>query len=613
MKNTFISGLLGRKTAPMAPLGDGTAAEIAALPFGTATFGAFLAGLNPANPAEALERIVQGFAILERPTLAGDLRVRLLLALDDRARECVAALERGLFIHVAAETASESVRLALLAYFERFGTAALATLAPAPGRGTLVIDRARILLLINRGLLAFYGRQKMLALGQRDIPATFWSEVLRLRRLAVAQGIDRNHCMPYSQVPLTCSTAQLIALLMAFNAAPRHLLRPNEMQALDQLLRHWFEGNILDISDAPGADQTVYFFGAGMRAPFRALPAMYLPGDGVLYTSLDEAHARACELDRHLRETGSLPPPLADAGPALAWQPMLEALASHWQPAVPARQSERRVHVGEMLVAPGFEAATRLIALSAQARSALSPEAGAGPAAGPPGGTSALDYAFPEQGAAAPTSLDTKRRSETLRALQQLEEQARLPGIVKWQFLDHSATGFAVLLTSQADWAHPGRVVTYRREIGSIWRMAVIRRRTHVANGDIVIGLEKLPAGPQLARIMALTRENWGAWRHLQIGAPDAAPAIFFGSRPPLLLIERARFCEGHRHLLVVGGERHLIDLKVRTERDPDFVVARVDFMSAPLAESAPEFEPVASGELMITADLAQMPQLLNH
>ena len=62
------------------------------------------------------------------------------------------------------------------------------------------------------------------------------------------------------------------------------------------------------------------------------------------------------------------------------------------------------------------------------------------------------------------------------------------------------------------------------------------------------------------------------------------------GSRPPLLLIEHAGFCEGHRHLLVVGGERHLIDLKVRTERDPDFVVARVNFMSAPLVESAPEF-----------------------
>ena len=632
MKKPFLFGLFAKPDAAATPSAD-IGAEV---PFGNSTYSAFLARLSLGNPLTMLGELTDGLAHLESPELVGDLRARLLLCLDDRGCDCVMAIERGLFPHVAAETPSEPRRLALLKYFERFSAAAITTLAAVPLAGAPLgsslsdapsFDNARILPLINRALLALYGRQKMLAMGHREIPASFWSETLRLYRLAVAQGLASTPCMPYSKLPLTCSASQLTALLMAFNSAPRDDLRPNELQALDRLLRGWFDANLLDITDTPGTDKTVFFFGAGMRGPFRALPAMHQPGDGVLYVSLDEAHARTADLAARVREARSLPPGLGTVGCTIdAWIHLLEALAAHWSPAPMARQNERRAHVGEMLVAQGFAAARRLIALSAQARALTHsdlPEydteapAGAEPNLAP-GFFSAIRFDIvPSLGHRAPpingpASVPGQQRGDTLRALQQLEQKEKMPGVVKWQFLDHSATGFAVLVTGTADWAQPGRVLTYRREHDSVWRLATIRRRTRNAGGNLVIGLEKLPAAPQAARIKPLPPEGADDWTLLPIERGDSAPAIFFGSRPPLLLIERARFREGQRHLLAVGRERHLITLRVRKERDPDFVVARVEFMSAPVG-GAEAVDQISTGEIISASEPPfQPPSSLN-
>lgn len=625
MKKPFLFGLFSKPVAAATPSAD-IGADV---PFGSTTYEAFLARLTLGNPLAMLGELTEGFAHLESPELVGDLRARLLLCLDDRGCDCVMAIERGLFAHVAAETPSEPRRLALLKYFERFGAAALATLAavPLPGAplgsslsASPAVDSARILPLINRALLALYGRQKMLAMGHREIPASFWSEVLRLYRLAAAQGIADTPCMPYSKLPLTCSASQLTALLMAFNCAPREDLRPNEMQALDRLLRGWFDAHLLEVTTTPGTDKTVFFFGAGMRGPFRALPAMQQPGDGVLYVSLDEAHARVADLAERVREARALPPGLGTIGcPIDAWIHLLEALAAHWSPAPVARQSERRAHVGEMLVAQGFATAMRLIVLSAQARALTQTELTEYDTEGPateipglaPGFFSAIRFDIvPSLGRPAPpingpASVPGSQRGDTLRALQQLELKEKLPGIVKWQFLDHSATGFAVLITGAADWAHPGRVLTYRREHDPVWRMATIRRRTRNASGNLVIGLEKLPAAPQIARIKPF--DGWGDWTALPIERNDSAPAIFFGSRPPVVLIERARFREGQRYVLVVGSERHLITLRVRKERDPDFVVARVEFMSAPVGSVLP-IDQITTSEIFTMPDQPYLP-----
>jgi len=697
MKKPFFSSLFG--SAP-----DGSALVQAET--GTSWPGALLGGLDMADPLAALGELTSfleiacspdGSKILggikaadhtERGDLTDDAWARLLLAVDDRACECIVAIERGLFAHVAAETASEPRRLALLKYHERFGASAIASLtgtrsvqrpggpnsrpmgaiagplglanmpigslatmpignlvklasgatSPEPAEEPLAprhrppkIDQGRVLLLVNRALLSFYGRQKMLALAHREIPGPFWSEVVKLRRVAAAHGISRTECAPYAQLPLRASAARLIALLIAFNAAPRDVLRPNEMQALDRLLRHWFDAGLFDIAESAGNAQTAYFFGAGMRGPHRVMPAMQPPGDGVMYVDLDEAHTRALDLGERARETRALPSELGPAAcPIDAWIHLFEALTNQWSPNPPSRQSERRAHVGEMRVAPGFAMAVRLIALSAQARAVVQAQLGGPvqdvpaypvpglfsppPLAGMPGGLGMPASAM--QAAALPGSANLAASAHlpgaTLRAVQQLEQRENLPGIVKWQYLDHSATGFAVILNTPADWAHPGRVVTYRRENDSTWRMATIRRRARNISGKIVLGLEKLPAAPQPARIKALTRANWNDWTQVRIGPLDFVPAIFFAARPPMLLIERARHREGHRYLLLVGNERHLVDLNVRKERDPDFVVARVEFMSASLPESAAEEEQMSSGEMMTTVDLTQAPPALN-
>jgi hypothetical protein len=684
----FFARLFGAKGALSA---SGAFAVDAADPFATdAVFNGFIAALDMADPLVALGELTAALdgqtmlGHLDRPELGGEARARLLLGLDDRASDCIAAIERGLFAHVAAETASEPRRLALLRYYERFSAEAIATLAGARSSSKLAAERAapspqgpvsrpggasavggaarnlkapsqamaryphanggyasparstrlepaQALLLVNRALLAFYGRQKMLSFGHREIPSTLWSDVLKLRRYATANNLLRTHCMPYPRQPMACNAAQLIALLMAYSAAPCDALRPNEMQALDKLLHHWFSTNSLDIKDNASGEATVYFYGAGMRGPFRALPAMHPPGDGVLYISLDEAYVRAVDLTERVRETRALPPELGPAAcPIDAWIHLLESVVSHWSPNPPSRQSERRAHVGEMWVAPGFAVATRLIALSAQARAQVTARINAAAMRGPvidvtqPDGSLSepafdLEITTRLDGSAAtrPASAEVESVEEgdeayaqppgaTLRALQQLEMRERLPGIVKWQFLDHSATGFAVILSSPADWAHPGRVVTYRRENDSIWRMATIRRRTRDITGKIVLGLEKLPATPQPARIRTLSRGNWNEWETLRVGPLDFAPAIFFGSRPPLLLIERARYREGQRYLLMLGNERHLVELSVRKERDPDFVVARVEFSSAPVAERSDELDPTSTGDLMATTELIQ-------
>jgi hypothetical protein len=698
MKPLFAR-LFGAKGALSA---SGAFAVDAADPFATdAVFNGFIAALDMADPLVALGELTAALdgqtllGHLDRPELGGEARARLLLGLDDRASDCIAAIERGLFAHVAAETASEPRRLALLRYYERFSAEAIATLAglrsssklaertAAPGPqgpvsrpggvpgGSVLkapsaaaprhphangaystsasrparLEPAQALVLVNRALLAFYGRQKMLSFGHREIPSSLWSDVLKLRRYAAANNLLRTHCMPYPRQPMACNAAQLIALLMAYSAAPCDALRPNEMQALDRLLHHWFSTNSLDIKDNASGDATVYFYGAGMRGPFRALPAMHPPGDGVLYISLDEAYARAVDLAERVRETRVLPPELGPAAcPIDAWIHLLESVVSHWSPNPPSRQSERRAHVGEMWVAPGFAVATRLIALSAQARAQVAARISAAAMRGPvidvtaPDGTlsepafdleitTRLDGAAgasrstaasaPAVEAAAgedPAEPYAQPPGATLRALQQLEMRERLPGIVKWQFLDHSATGFAVILSTPADWAHPGRVVTYRRENDSIWRMATIRRRTRDITGKIVLGLEKLPATPQPARIRTLSRGNWSEWETLRVGPLDFAPAIYFGSRPPLLLIERARYREGQRYLLMLGNERHLVELTVRKERDPDFVVARVEFSSAPVAERSDELDPTSTGDLMATTELihGSAPPALN-
>lgn len=56
----------------------------------------------------------------------------------------------------------------------------------------------------------------------------------------------------------------------------------------------------------------------------------------------------------------------------------------------------------------------------------------------------------------------------------------------------------------------------------------------------------------------------------------------------------------------MLGNERHLVELSVRKERDPDFVVARVEFSSAPLEEGAADLDPTSTGDLMATTELVQ-------
>jgi hypothetical protein len=110
-----------------------------------------------------------------------------------------------------------------------------------------------------------------------------------------------------------------------------------------------------------------------------------------------------------------------------------------------------------------------------------------------------------------------------------------------------------------------------------------------------------------VARIKALPAQGTDDWTLLPLERADSAPAIFFGARPPLVLIERARFVEGQRHVLMVGRERYLITLRVRKERDPDFVVARVEFMSAPVGGSVAVDE-ISTGEMFGLTDQQYLP-----
>jgi len=145
MKPLFAR-LFGAKGALSA---SGAFAGDAADPFATdAVFNGFIAALDMADPLVALGELtaaLDGHTMLghlDRPELGGEARARLLLGLDDRASDCIAAIERGLFAHVAAETASEPRRLALLRYYERFAAEAIATLAGARSSSKLAAERA---------------------------------------------------------------------------------------------------------------------------------------------------------------------------------------------------------------------------------------------------------------------------------------------------------------------------------------------------------------------------------------------------------------------------------------------------------------------------------------
>ena len=171
-------------------------------------------------------------------------------------------------------------------------------------------------------------------------------------------------------------------------------------------------------------------------------------------------------------------------------------------------------------------------------------------------------------------------RTKSRKAAAQLESEIKSSQMERWPIEDRSGSGIGVLmLEEECDWIRVGKLVAIREEIGSVWRIGVVRRISPHEETSRKVGIQLLSASPSAVDLFAV--EDYKGFSLAVEGDPlvgttTSTPALVVqtGNGNNLLVIESAKYAHGRHYRLRQNGEISLITLESLREKGDGWVIA---------------------------------------
>jgi hypothetical protein len=468
----------------------------------------------PANdPVKALDELMHWMeSVTAAEGFKPDLRIQVLLTLDDAAQQRVRKLSKDYFGDARPSRFQENrLWTALHGYWKQAGYA-YARAVDQFVQNVKGVDaaKAQLPLLLVRTLRSFAQQVKWMHMRYGPIDLASWGVFNSVYAFAEHRQLAQAKVTVYAGLPGE-STPQLEFLkgVMFSVSAPDGLL-PLEVELAERAIAACAPRFVLGTAPAPAF---VFWTDlAQAMTPARASRAP-TPGPGLRCFGAGAALTEVHELAERVMVSGQVPPEANLSGhEPHAVLEVLRHLHLYWSPQAPERKTQRHPVKSRLSVTYGYEGVVGVL-----------------------GGNDSLDF--------------DNQKSES------------------WIVENVSAGGFgAVVPQLKGDWLRVGALLALQPEGGSNWVLGVVRRVNKTAGQQARVGIETLSKTPVLSKF-AISGVATMSEQGVLLKNGEAAEAR--------IVLKPGVFAPA-QNLEVARGERHHVYIpQAVAERGEDYEIAR--------------------------------------
>ena len=526
----------------------------------------FLDHLAASRPHHALDDIGERFAgAAELELDAADCR-RLLKRIDEAAQAPLGELWNSVFSDGPGTSIFDTHWRALANYQRNVysGYAYCLQQLPLPDRADET-ERQDALLLANRAMAALVAHKALMRIRYRDPHPAFWSDAHAL--FALVRSYDLAHAparlYPASIQQTTVEREYITALLL--DAAPTGNLLPAQTLCLHLILQHFSEHYRLADSFTP--QKPFYIDLAKNKPPQRWLVGLK-PRPEMCFFGFPHAVNRLGAL-REVTQARRVPPKWVqksriDADRFLA---LLDMLLEHWSETPPQRRGRRDRQVAAILATHGFAQVHRMIAYSRFAKEGRQLDYAASSAQDLV--TFSVLKSVPVDAPGQPAAPD--RPATPMEVLQRFEHAGDSEMIERWSVVDMSEGGLGAVAQRHHGWLRAGMLVGFRYHDCIDWRLAIVRRLSRTAQGQLGVGLECQAETVGCARLKLENSPETAVWVAAGSNGDMHADAILVGGERPLLIAAPGTYAADRECAMSIEKRTTRIRFLGLTERGYDY------------------------------------------
>ncbi len=536
---SFINALVGKKSGD--PVGDLKSATI------------WVQELPEADIHRAQSEIIKALAsINDNKKTALKERIRVLLYLDEKARDLQETLCRQYLLHADQPDAQEKFYLpTILGFWNEMGAAyqiCIRSFAESPTSSRL---RAQLPLLTARALHNFAMQAKWSYIRYLPVESSVWRTLNRLYRFAEREQFHTNSLTLYPhQTDETTCTAEYIQALMLYAANPENLL-PLQIEMVDKWLDSWAKSISLESDFRP--HRQLYAVNLSDTKPARRLRRNML-GEKYRYWGVGLLLVLISKTIEQLKN-GELPVrlKLGEDCRLPVCLDLIELVAKRWAGQGGARKHDRKPNVRVVQVVQGFMEI--MIQLKPGSSKPRAPMVGDN-----------VDYQI-MQGSA--SSLPSHHKPSTVGS--ELFELAT----EQWMMENESLSGYGASLNANGNGRSNlkiGMLIGLKPEAKKLFALGVARRIQKNAAMKIYVGIQTLTQAPVLVHLQVMPGQGKRTSSLDAIYVPEMVQAKIDRS----LLISPEAYARGRLMELRAQGRAYTIRFQQILEQSDDY--ARVNF-----------------------------------
>lgn len=540
---------------------------------------ALIARLESESPQYALDELAKRYHAAPREVLRAKHGARALGELDEWAQRLLDGLWKSLLADSQGQTIKEAVWGSLARYYRRSAQAHWGCLDTSE---TADPSREQALSLVAARGVAAFGRYLLLQhMHYLDVAEDSWIQLWRLCAQVQHQGAASTALPLYPGTAMTTTIERevLVALLTA--VAPTGNLLPGQMLALDQVLR--IHASYYRTADRYEPQMTPFAYQPSRNEPpqrhlheLRALPGMRFFGPGTAYAEL-------CRAREEARSARTLPQWLVGTGcSAEGYAELLDRLVAQWSADPPRRRHRREPCAGEIAIAHDLATIRRLVKFSELAIAGHSLQYDAGNIYKLKETIRSNGEALLRDPRGAQPAVTAK---EALANLLSYEKSLDPAATQTWQLSDSSESGLGAIAGTECAWVKVGMVVGFRHRDSAEWQIAIVRRLSRTARGELLVGMARLGGQVRSARL----RRGIAAIDYSRSSSPGSGEieydAISLREATNALLLPVGVFDSTEKYTLTCDERQRIVKMERTLERRPNF--ERVEISEIELLRAA--------------------------
>lgn len=521
---------------------------------------AFVASLPVTDPVRTVAALGAPFEMAGSLNVRPDRLRRALKHLDERAQEYIGAVLGNIFDVKGKSAISDTAWLALTRYYRDVHSGYRFCLDALPARESLnSADREDCTLLAGRAMAALARHKALLRLRYRETELSYWEQLNSLAAWRTELGDSETVLELYPRGGYHSSVEREYLIALMFEAAPVANMVPNQVAALDTILRQFAEK--FQFSDR-FRTTTPFVLDTACGQPPRRWLKGFTVRPGQRFFGVGEAYADLTGLLAQARASVEAPAWLAKSHLSIDdYRGLLELLVTHWSVDPPRRRRERERRDGTLLVTHGIDLVRRVISASDFAKSGRQWNYDEQNLK-----NQKLDFNLDEE----PAVDEDKRELSPMEILQKLEGDSQMTE--RWVVADLGGTGIGTIALSHGGWARVGMLVGYRHVDSLDWRIGVIRRVARSAKGKLSVGLQALTGTLRCAQMTFGEVDYFKSWVPTAGRAKDFHNAILrYTEEQSSVLLEPEVFSGAGECMLSFEGRWRKVRLERVLERGSDY------------------------------------------